>query len=238
METITNFFDGVVNSNIFLLTLSIVAYYVAVLINQRIKSLLCHPILVSSLIVIGVLLLIDVDYQTYNEANEFLYTMLNISVVCLSYLMHKNLGRIKQYRLSLIVSTFIGSVVGLLSIWGLSLLFGCDEAIMLSLLPKSITSAVAVSLCDVVGGIPALTVLGVVVAGISGSIIGPRILTLCRVTDPVAVGAAMGSASHAVGTARALELGALQGAVGGAAICLMALFTSLLLPLFLALLPA
>lgn len=231
MEEVITFWSAILHSQPFLLALSVVAFYASQLLYSRIKLLFLHPLLISSLIVIGVLSALDIEYKQYNEANGVLNLLLNISVVCLSYLMYKNVKRIKDYKLSLLLSTFIGSIVGVVSVIGLCYAFGCEEIIMLSMQPKSVTSAIAVSISENVGGIPALTSLAVVVTGISGSIIGPKILQLFRINDPVARGAALGSASHAIGTARALELGAVEGAIGGASICLMGLFTSIVIPI-------
>ncbi len=232
METIRLFFSGVIYTQIFLITLSIVTFYAAQLLHRRFRVALLHPILVSSAMVIIFLKVSGVDYALYYEANEPINFLLSASVVCLSYLMHKNFNRIKEFKFTIMLSTFVGSLVGILSIIGLSYLLGCDKIIMLSMQSKSVTTPIALSLSESIGGIPALTSLAVVVAGISGSVAGPYILRLCRITDPIAKGLAMGSASHAVGTARALEcMGAVEGAVGGAAISLMGLFTSLLLPI-------
>ncbi len=237
METITQLFESVKQSQIFLLTLTVVLFYGAQLLQRRFKSPLLHPILISTALVIVTLSLAGVEYEKYYAANSPINFLLSLSVVCLGYLMYKNFKPIREYKITILISTFVGSIVGLLSIVGLSYLFGCDEIVMISMEPKSITTAIALSLSDIAGGIPALTSLAVVVAGISGSIFGPMILKLFRIDDPVARGLAMGSASHAVGTARALEImGAVEGAVGGAAIGIMGLFTSLLLPIVNALL--
>lgn len=219
------------SSDTFLLMLSVVLFYGACLLMKWLRLKLLHPIMVASLGVIYTLNLLDIDYDTYYDANEVLIFLLNLSVVCLGYLMHKHIDRIKEYRLSLMLSTFVGSVVGIVSVWALCTLFGCDDTLIRSFLPKSITSAIALNLSESIGGIPSITMLAVVCAGVSGSIMGPNILRFIGVSDPIAIGAALGSASHAVGTARALEMGAVEGAVGSAAICLMGLFTSVLIPL-------
>ncbi len=237
MEAIRELFDSVVDTQIALITLTVVLFYGAQLLHRRFKLMLLHPLLTGTALVIVALRILGVRYEEYYVANAPINFLLNLSVVCLGYLMYKNFGNIRDYKITIVISTFVGSLVGLFSIIGLAYLFGCDEVIMISMQPKSITTAIALSLSEMMGGIPALTSLSVAVAGISGSIFGPAILKLCRVDDPVARGLAMGSASHAVGTARALEvMGAVEGAVGGAAIGMMGLFTSLLLPLINALL--
>ncbi len=188
-----------------------------------------HPILVAAAIIIAILQLGDIPYERYLEANGIINFLLGFSVLCLGYPMHKSIKELKGQKLSLVITTFIGSLVGVVSIWGLAYLFGCEEVIINSILTKSITSAIALPLAESIGGIQAITMLAVVIAGVGGSIVGVGFLRLIGVHDRVAMGAALGSASHAVGTARAIELGALEGAVGGVAICLMGIFTSLLI---------
>ncbi len=236
MEKIELFFSELVTSQLFLLTLTVVAYYAAQWLHRRFNTLLLNPIIISSIFVIIFLRLTDIEYQTYLEANGIITFLLGFSVVPLSYLLHKNVNRIKENKISILLCTFVGSVVGVLSVILLAKLLGYEQSISISLQPKSVTTPIALSLSQNYGGIPALTALAVAIAGIFGSVVGPSILKLCRITDPVAKGLALGSASHAIGTARALEMGAVEGAIGGAAIGLMGLFTSIVLPIINALL--
>lgn len=226
-----DFVSEVISSQLFLLTLTVVAYFCAQWLYRRFNTLLLNPIIVSSIFVIIFLRTTGIEYSHYLEANSIITFLLGFSVVPLSYLMHKNVNRIKEYKISILFTTFVGSVVGVVSIVGFAYLMGYEHAISVSLQPKSVTTPIALSLSANGGGIPALTALAVAVAGIFGSVVGPAILKLCRVTDPVARGLALGSASHAIGTARALEMGAVEGAIGGAAIGLMGLFTSIVLPI-------
>ncbi|MFI3248715.1 MAG: LrgB family protein [Rikenellaceae bacterium] len=223
--------EAIINSQMFLLALTICIYYGAQLLYKRFPIMIFTPIIVSTAAVICFLKLTGVEYSHYYASNGFINFTLSISVVCLSYLMHKNINRIKEYKLSIVVSTFVGSLVGVTSIIGLSYIFGFEEIVMISLEPKSVTTPIALSLSESMGGIPALTSLAVVVAGLFGNVVGVKVFEICRITDSVARGLGLGSASHAVGTARAIELGALEGAVGGAAIGLMGLFTSFIIPI-------
>lgn len=231
MEAIVQFLKSIASTDLFLLMISVVAYFAAQTLYKRHKSIFLTPIIISSGAVIIILKLADVDFETYHRANGMLNFMLGFSVVCLGYLLHTNIKHIKSLKFSILTTVFIGSITGVLSVMGLAALFGYDPLVALSLQPKSVTTPIALSLSENIGGIQAITALSVVVTGIFGSVVGPRILRLIRVTDPVARGLAMGSAAHAVGTARALDMGALEGAVGGAAIGLMGLFTSFVLPL-------
>ncbi len=231
METtlIYDIWRSIALSDLFLLTLSIAIYYGAQWLQRRSGVSFVHPILISAAVIIAILRLCDIPYARYFEANSVIHFFLGFSVLCLAYPMHQCIKELKGQKLSLTITTFIGSIVGVVSVWGLAHLFGCEDVIINSILTKSITSAIALPLAESIGGIPAITMLSVVIAGVGGSIVGVGFLRLIGVHDRVAIGAALGSASHAVGTARALELGALEGAVGGVAICLMGIFTSLII---------
>ncbi len=231
MEKIATFVEQILYSQIFLLTLTIVAYYASQLIYRRFKLIIFSPIIVSSLLIIAFLRLFNIDYAKYFEANSIINFLLGVSVVPLSYLMHKNVNRIREQKVSILISTFAGSIVGVLSIIGFAHLFGFEEVISLSLQPKSVTTPIALSVSQSIGGVPPITALAVVIAGIFGNVAGGAIMKICRITDPVAKGLALGSASHAVGTARAIEMGAVEGAIGGVAIGLMGLFTAIVLPI-------
>lgn len=232
METLISLKE-ILTSDLFYLTLTVAVYICVVKLQKSFPafSILFHPVLFSALLIIGIISILDIDYKDYFRGNETINFMLGFSVVTVGYIMHKNFNRIKSYKYTILISTFIGSVVGVVSIVWLSKIIGCDEVVMRSLQPKSVTTAIALSLSTNIGGIPALTIVGVVVAGIFGSAIGPLLFKIFHITDPVAKGLALGSASHAVGTAKAIEIGALEGAVGGVAIGLMGLFTSIIVPI-------
>lgn len=235
MAEITPFIRDIISSQLFLLTLTFVAYYFAQLLYKRFPIIIFTPIILATSFIICFIKIADIEYHEYYEANSILNFLLGISVVCLSYLMHKNIEWIKRYRFSIIISTITGSIIGVVSIIGFAYLFGYSDIIMISCTPKSVTMPIALSVSEAAGGIPAITSLSVVVAGIFGNVIGVKIFQIFKITDPISRGLALGSASHAVGTAKAVELGALEGAIGGAAIGLMGVFTSLIIPILLSL---
>jgi len=139
-------------------------------------------------------------------------------------------NNVKGNVLSILTAVFVGSVVGIISVVLIAKAFGADKVLMASLAPKSVTTPIAISLAEKTGGIPALTAAFVVVCGIFGGLVGPVILRKIGVKSKIAKGLAMGSASHALGTARALEMGALEGAISGLAIGIMGIMTALLIP--------
>ena len=218
-------------SELFLLTLTVGVYGFARWLYNRTHKAILNPLIVSMAIIIGFLKLSGIEYATYYEANDIINFLLGLSVVALGYLLFENLEHIRGNILSILLSVFAGSLVSVLSVVGLALLFRIDHTIIASLEPKSVTTPIAVELSRNAGGIPALTSMAVIVVGLLGSLLGPRLLRLIGVDDPIACGLALGAASHAVGTAKAMEMGAVQGAVGGAAIAIAGVMTALVMPI-------
>ena len=218
-------------SELFLLTMTVGVYAAARWLYVRTRFGLLNPLIVSMAVIIGFLKLTGIEYSTYYEANGIINFMLGLSVVALGYLLYENLEHIRGHEVSILFSVFVGSLVGVLSVVGMALLFRVDHAVMVSLEPKSVTTPIAVELSRQTGGIPALTSVAVIVVGLLGSILGPKMLRVIGVNDPVARGLALGAGSHAVGTARAMEMGTIEGAVGGAAIAIMGVMTALVIPL-------
>ncbi len=223
--------DGIVHSKIFLLALTIAVYYGAFNLYKRFRFPLLNPLLVSIVAVICILHALGIDYAEYYEANSVINFMLGLSVVSLAYLLEQNVERLKGNTVPILASIFMGSLIAVFSIRFVLWLMGADSVIVWSLQPKSVTTPIAISIAESTGGIPALTSLGVVFAGILGSVVGPGLLSLFGVRDSVARGLAMGTASHAMGTAKAMEMGAVEGALGGAAIGIMGILTAILIPI-------
>lgn len=220
----------IIHSKIFLLALTVGVYYGSLQLYNRWKKALLNPLLISIVVIIGVLLLLDIDYAEYYEANDIINFMLGLSVVALGYLLEQNYQKIKENALSISVSLFAGSLMAILTTWLVAHLMGADEVIIASILPKSTTTAIAISISHNSGGVAAITSMAVIFAGIFGSVLGPWLLKVARVKDSVARGLALGAASHAMGTAKAMEMGAVEGAVGGAAIGLMGAITAIIIP--------
>ena len=158
--------------------------------------------------------------------------LLGPSVVALGYILHKQIHYLKGNVVSVLTSITVGAIVGIASILLVGKLFGADQTLIASLAPKSVTTPIAMALSESNGGIPALTAVVVVVAGVMGSIIAPPIMNWLGIKSPIAKGIALGASSHGVGTATAIQMGAIEGALSGLAIGIMGTITSLLLPLF------
>jgi predicted murein hydrolase (TIGR00659 family) len=219
------------HTDLFLLTLTVGLYCVGGYIYRRVHTPLLHPVLLTFIAVIVFLRCTGIDYPRYQEATSILNFVLGMSVVALGYLMYEQIDQLRGRLTPVIISTLAGCVVGVLSVVYIAMAFGAERAIVNSLAPKSVTVPIAVSVAGPLGGIATVTSVVVFCVGIFGSIFGEWILRRCGVTDPQARGFALGSAAHGIGTARAIEIGAVEGALSGLAMALMGLATALLTPL-------
>ena len=222
----------VIRSEVFILCLNVAAYVVGGWVVRKLKLRLLSALVVAILIVIGVLLLTGIDYATYEQGSRILNFMLGPAVVAIGYVLHREVKKIRANLLPISIAIVVGALVNLVTINLVLSAFGADLNIIYSLQPKSVTMPIAISLSEIARGTVPITVIAVVATGVFGSIIGPWLLKITRINDPVAKGLAMGSAAHAVGTARAMEMGMTEGAFGGLAIGLMGVATAIILPLF------
>jgi len=213
--------------------LTVVSYILGKYIYSKSRIMLFHTIIVATVFVILALRFSQVDMLLYQQNTKLLKYLLNLSIVALGYLLFKHYDYIKSRGAAIITATFIGSLSAILSVGLLAILFGAKYETIVTLLPKSITTPIAIVISEQCGGTISLTAVIVVIAGIFGAIVGPWFLKLTGINSRLATGLALGSAAHGIGTAKALEKGALEGAAGGLAIALMGLFTSILIPLVL-----
>lgn len=218
-------------SDLFLLTLTVGLYCLGTLIYRRSHMPLLHPVLLTFVSVIVFLRCAGIDYPRYQEATGILNFALGLSVVALGYLLYEQLERLRSSLMPVAVATLAGCVVGGLSVVYIAEAFGVERQILNSLAPKSVTVPIAVSVAGPLGGNVSVTSVVVFCVGIFGSIFGEWILRKCGVRDPEARGFALGAAAHGIGTARAIEIGAVEGALSGLAMALMGLATALLMPL-------
>ena len=219
-----------ISTELFLLMLVMGAFLFGVYLYKRTKMSILQPLLITMLIIIPFLKVTDIDYPTFYQKTRILNFMLGPSVVALGYVLYEQIESIKGNVVSILTAVFVGSVVGILSVVFIAKAFGADRILVASLAPKSVTTPIAISLAEKNGGVPALTAAFVVICGIFGGLVGPLILRRLGIKSKIATGLAMGSASHALGTARAMEIGALEGAISGLAIGIMGIMTALLIP--------
>ena len=218
-------------SDLFLLTLTVGLYCVGMRLYRRVHTPPPPPPLLPLLPTIVFPRFPPLHSPPLHEATSGVDFAPGMSVVALGYLMYEQIEQLRGRLVPVIVATLAGCIVGVLSVVYIAMAFGAERAIVNSLAPKSVTVPIAVSVAGPLGGIATVTSVVVFCVGIFGSIFGEWILRRCGVADPQARGFALGSAAHGIGTARAIEIGAVEGALSGLAMALMGLATALLTPL-------
>jgi len=227
METVRELF----NSQAFVLAFVLGTYTFSLWLFRKTKISLLHPLLTSILLIIVVLQIFDIEYQTFEKGSEMVDFMLGPTVVALGVTLYDQVTHIKGNLLSILTSIIVGAVVGIASVTAILYAMGANEALIATLQPKSVTTPIAMSISEKFGGFPSLTAVIVVAVGIFGGIVGPFVLDKLGITSKIARGLALGASAHGMGTARAMELGAIEGAISGLAIGLMGAATALLVPL-------
>ncbi len=193
--------------------------------------MLLHTVITATALIILFCYIFSIDINIYESNSKVIKYLLNLSVVALGYLLYKHYDFIRTRGAAILSATFLGSLAAIICVALISLLMGARIETIITLLPKSVTTPIAIVLSGQSGGMVSLTAIVVILSGIFGAVIGPWFLKLTGINTPLAKGLALGSAAHGIGTAKALEIGALEGAAGGLAIALMGVFTSVLMPL-------
>jgi predicted murein hydrolase (TIGR00659 family) len=219
-------------SPLFHLTLTLVAFQAASALFEKMgRNPLLNPVLGAVLIVVAVLVLTGTDYGTYFEGAQFVHFLLGPATVALAVPLYRQWHRVRRSALAIAVSLVAGSLTAILSAVCMAWILGGSEEVLASLAPKSVTAPVAMGIAEKLGGLPSLTAVLVIVTGILGAMLGPKLLDMTGIVDWRARGLAIGTASHGIGTARALQVNETAGAFSGLAMGLNALATALLLPL-------
>lgn len=212
--------------------ISIFFYWVGCYLQKKLKKPFLNPLLIAIFLTIALLRLLRVDYETYQISAKYITYFLTPATVCLAVPLYKQLTLLKENLSAILASILAGCVSHLIVVAGLAFLFHWNQDFLFSFLPKSVTTPIALGICRETGGMEELTVIGVTVAGLTGSILGPALLKLFRIKNPVAQGLALGTASHAIGTSKAVELGDIQAAVSSVAIVITGILTVILIPVY------
>lgn len=222
--------NEIASSQTALLALVIACYTTSKYIYGKVPFPLLHPIIVSIVVISSYLYFFGIDYTIFMEKVQIFDYLLGMSVVALGYLLYEHISIIKSNAYPILIAIFIGSITGVVSVAWIAESMGATREIIASLQPKSITTPIALIVSTSSGGIASLTSIVVIIVGIFGGVAAPTILRLFGITEPVAAGLSLGASAHGLGTARAIEMGAIEGAVSGLAIALMGLTTALVVP--------
>ena len=212
--------------------LSILAYEVGLFLKKKTKLAICNPLLITLILIISFLVSFDVEYESYLKSAQYLNYLLTPTTVCLAIPLYEKLEELKKNVVAILVGIFSGTIISAVSILAVAIAFKFDSELFASFIPKSVTTAIGVGMAEELGGISALTAISIVVTGVFGNIIAEPVCRIFKITNPVAIGTAIGTSSHAGGTAKALEMGRTEGAISGLSIAVAGLMTVIVAPMF------
>ena len=224
--------EFLINSVFFGALLSLAGYELGLILKKKFKLAIFNPLLIASVSVIAVLLLMDVDYESYNEGGKYLSYLLTPATVSLAVPRYEQLELLKKNLKAVAAGIISGVIASVFGVFALCKLFGMNHQQYVTLLPKSITTAIGMGVSEELGGIVTITVAVIVITGVLGNVIADLVYKIFRIEEPVAKGLALGTASHAIGTAKAMELGMTEGAMSSLAIAVAGLLTAVLAPVF------
>ena len=207
------------------LVLTLSAYWFGSFMQRKFKYTFVNPLLIASVIIIVVLVAFGISYDTYVYGAKYISFLLTPATVCLAVPMYKQLLILKKNIIAVFAGILCGVVAGVFSILLLSLMLNVSPEIYASLLPKSITTAIAIGVSEEIGGNTAITVCSVVITGVFGAVVSKAVCRLFKITEPVAVGLAMGNSAHAIGTSKAIEIGEVEGAMSSLSIVVAGIIT-------------
>lgn len=214
------------------MVLTLVCYQIGLAVKRRVKFPLANPLLVGAILIIGVLVALDMEYETYQASVHPISFLLTPATVCLAIPLYRQLSLLKKYPRAIMGGVLSGVVTAMVSIYLLSLSFGLTHVEYVSILPKSITTAIGMGVSEKMGGVVALTVISISISGISGTILADFWLKLLRIREPIAKGLALGTAAHALGTAKAMEQGEIEGAMSSLSIVVTGILSVIAISFF------
>ena len=215
------------------LTLTVLAYQFGLWVQKKLRSPLFNPILIAVVVILTFFAVTGMKNTDYQAGMSHISWLLTPATISLAIPLYQHFSSLKKDLPAILAGIAAGAIVSLLFVLGWSLLFRYDRALMMSLLPKSVTSAIGVPLTEMGGGVSALTTAVIIITGILGSLMGPLLCKLLHLKDPIAQGVAFGTAAHVIGTAKANELDPLTGAVSSLSLATAGLITAVVFPILL-----
>lgn len=224
--------EALTQSVFFGMVLSLLCYEIGSWIKKKTKFALANPLLIAVIIIILVLLALDLDYEVYYNGAKYIQYFLTPATVSLAIPLYRQLQYIKKYPAAVFGGILSGVLTAMVSIFLMSLAFGLPHEQYVSLLPKSITTAIGMGVTEKMGGMVGVTIIGISITGIFGNIAAEGICRLFRINESVAKGLAIGTASHALGTTKALEIGEVEGAMSSLSIVVAGIMTVITVSIF------
>lgn len=213
-------------------SINLISYFLGVSLKKRFKNELLNPLLISIVITIALLTLFNIDYDTYYRGAAYISWFLTPATVCLAVPLYEQWQLLRNNYKAVAAGIVSGVLTSLLSIFALSKILGLSHKEYVTLLPKSITTAIGIGVSEELGGYVTITVVVIVITGILGNIFGEKICKLFKIDNPISKGLAFGTSAHVMGTAKAIELGEIEGAMSGLSVAVAGVLTVLLAPFF------
>jgi len=222
---------AIIEHPLFSVGITLGVFQLAQLLYEKTRLMLFQPLLLSTLVLVGVLLLLGIDYQDYRSGSSLLTFLLGPATVALAVPLYQNVRRVRAILLPVLVTLLVGGTLATILGVGLAWLLGAEHMVMMALAPKSVTTPIAMLVAEEVGGSASLAAVFVMLTGMLGAMFGVELLRLFRITHPAATGLALGMVAHAIGTARALQESEEAGAFSALGMSIMGVLTAVALPL-------
>ena len=217
--------DLIFNSALFGLILSLVAYEIGLRIKKKLKLAIFNPLLISIAIIIAFLLFFNIDYEEYNNGAKYLGYLLTPATMCLAVPLYEQLEILKKNVKAIMAGIISGVITSMSSILALSVIFNFSHTEYVTILPKSITTAIGIGISEELGGIVTITVAVIIITGIFGNMTAEFVCKMFKINEPIARGVAIGSSAHAMGTAKAIEMGPIEAAISSLTIAVAGIVT-------------
>lgn len=222
----------IISNNMFFgIFISLIAFEIGLFIYKKTKLPIFNPLLIATILIICFLKIFNIDFDTYNKGGQFINIFLGPATIVLAVPLYKNLNLLKENFLPIFSGILVGSLVSVLSVISIATFLGLDNSLTVSLLSKSVTTPIGIEITNSLGGSSSITVLAIVLSGIIGAIVGPTVFKVLKINNPISRGVSLGTASHAVGTSKALEIGEQEGAMSSLSIGVAGIVTVFLAPL-------
>lgn len=224
--------EMIVNNPVFMIALTFLTYGAGAWIQKKTHWALANPLLIGIILVIGVVLSGAVSLESYDQNTQLINMILGPATMCLGIVVYRQKELLKKHWKAILIGTFVGCVTSIVSVIVMSKFLGVEDVLMVSLIPKSVTTPIAMDVSETLQGIVPITVAVVIITGILGSVFGETIIKLLKSKNAIANGVAYGTAAHALGSAKAVESGEVEGAMASIALIASSMITVLLVLLF------
>lgn len=225
--------SNTINSFLFFgAAVSLLSYELGLLLKRKFKSPIFNPLLISIVVVMALLSVFKIKYEVYNQSAKYISYLLTPATICLAIPLYRQMELLKKHSKAIMAGTLTGVITTMVTVLLLAIIFGLNHQEYVTFLPKSITTAIAMGVSEEMKGFVTITVASIIITGILGNIIAETVCRVFHITEPVAIGIAIGSSAHAIGTTKALEMGEIEGAMSSLAIATSGLCTVVFASIF------